>query len=109
ENAALATDVATDWGAYRASWFRFDNTSGETQSISETRSATTHIDAPRGLPTASGSFVAVDLSVDSEAHPSWRRPIRTYFRREAQGWTLVGLERLPERLSNGPAVLGPKR
>ena len=29
--------------------------------------------------------------------PTWRRPIRTYFRREAPSWTLVGLERLPER------------
>ena len=40
----------------------------------------------------------VDISVDSDAHPEWRRPIRTYFRRASDGWTLVGLERLPESL-----------
>jgi hypothetical protein len=48
------------------------------------------------VPTAAGSFVAADLSIESEAHPTWRRPIRTYFRRSGEGWTLVGLERLPE-------------
>jgi hypothetical protein len=50
------------------------------------------------LATESGSFVAVDISADSEAHPAWRRPIRTYFRRAGEGWALVGLERLPASL-----------
>jgi len=104
ENAAVAAGVASGPATYRASWFRFDNATGETQALSETQSPTTTIEAPRGLPTASGGFVAVDISVDSEAHPTWRRPIRTYFRRGAEGWTLVGLERLPESLSTGRAV-----
>ena len=104
ENAAVAAGVASGPATYRASWFRFDNATGETQALSETQSPTTTIEAPRGLPTASGSFVAVDISADSEAHPTWRRPIRTYFRRGGEGWTLVGLERLPESLSADPAV-----
>jgi hypothetical protein len=61
------------------------------------------------VPSASGSFVAVDISADSEGHPAWRRPIRTYFRRGGEGWTLVGLERLSEGLSTGPAVQKPAR
>jgi len=96
ENAAFAAGVPDDPATYRAAWFRFDNATGETQPVSETQSATTTIDAPRGLPTASGSFAAVDISVDSPGHPTWRRPVRMYFRRGASGWTLVGLERLPE-------------
>jgi hypothetical protein len=96
ENAAVAAGVANDPATYRASWSRFDNATGETQAISETQSRTTTIEGPGGLPTASGSFVAVDISVDSEAHPAWRRPLRTVFRRGSDGWTLVGLERLPE-------------
>ena len=99
ENAAVAAGVASGPATYRASWFRFDNATGETQALSETQSPTTTIEAPRGLPTASGSFVAVDISVDSEAHPAWRRPVRTHFRRGGDGWTLVGLERLPESLT----------
>ncbi len=31
------------------------------------------------------------------AHPSWAQPVRTFFRRTATGWKLVGLERLAER------------
>jgi hypothetical protein len=96
ENAAVAAGVANGPATYRASWSRFDNATGETQALSETQSRTTTIEGPGGLPTASGSFVAVDISVDSEAHPAWRRPIRTFFRRGSDGWTLVGLERLPE-------------
>jgi hypothetical protein len=54
------------------------------------------------LPTGSASFVAVDLSAESEGHPTWKRPIRTYFRREADGWKLVGLERLPDAPATAP-------
>ncbi len=101
ENAAYAAGVASGPATYRASWFRFDNATGETQPIAETQSATTTIAAPPALPTAAGSFVAVDIFVESDGHPTWRRPIRTHFRRAADGWTLVGLERLPESPASG--------
>jgi hypothetical protein len=104
ENAAFAAGVASGPARYRASWFRFDNATGETQPLSDTQSMTTTMEPPPGVPTAPGSFVAVDISADHEAHPAWRRPIRTYFRRGSEGWTLVGLERLPETLSAGAAV-----
>ncbi len=82
----------------------FDNATGETRPLSETQSATTSIDAPRGLPTGAGSIVAVDISAESDAHPAWKRPIRTYFRRGGDGWTLVGLERIPEDRPGSPAT-----
>jgi hypothetical protein len=104
DNAAVAAGVANGPVTYRASWSRFDNTTGDTQPLSETQSASTTIEAPAGLPAAPGSFVMVDISADSQPHPEWRRPIRTHFRRGAAGWTLVGLERLPEGLSTGPAT-----
>ena len=95
ENAALAADLASGPVTYHAAWFRFDNATGETQAISETQSATTTMDAPRGLPTAPGSFVGVDVSAAAETHPAWRRPVRAFFNRTAEGWRLVGLERNP--------------
>ena len=95
ENAAVAAGVASGPATYRASWLRFDNATGETQPIAETRSSTTSIDAPTGLPTGAGTFVAVDIAVDSAGHPTWVRPVRTYFQRQAGGWKLVGLERNP--------------
>ena len=109
ENAAAAAGVATDAATYRASWFRFDNATGETQAISETRSSTTSIDAPSGLPTGAGSFVAVDIAVDSAGHPAWIRPVRAYFQRDGSGWKLVGLERMPDAPSAAGAGQKPAR
>jgi hypothetical protein len=96
ENAAVAANVAKAPERYHAAWFQFDNATGATRPLSETTSTTTAIDAPAGLPTAVDSFIAVDLSADSTEHQAWRKPIRTYFRRESGGWRLVGLERMPD-------------
>jgi hypothetical protein len=90
---------------YRASWFQFENTIGDTRPLSETSSPTTTIDAPGDLTTAAGSYILVELSADSTEHPVWRRSIRTYFRMEADGWKLVGLERMPD----GPPAAAPLR
>jgi hypothetical protein len=108
-NAAAAAGIAEGATTYRASWFLFDNTTGDTRPLSETRSDTTAIDAPRGLPSSRGGYIAVDVSVDSQAHQTWQRPVRAYFRRGADGWTLVGLERLPETLSADQGSPPPAR
>jgi hypothetical protein len=105
ENAAVEADVAHAPELYRASWFHFDNATGETRPLSETSSPTTTIEAPGGLPTAAGSYVLVEISADSKEHQAWRRPIRAYFRAETDGWTLVGLERMPD----GPRAPDPQR
>jgi hypothetical protein len=94
DNAAVAAGVATAPTAYHAAWMLFDNATDQTRPLSDTESATTTIEAPSGLPTGSGSMVAIDISADSDSYPSWKRPIRTYFRRDGDGWKLVGLERI---------------
>jgi hypothetical protein len=109
DNAAVAADVAKAPAAYHASWRLFDNAADETRPLSDTRSATTTIEAPAGLPTASGSMVAIDISADSETYPTWKRPVRTYFRRGRDGWTLVGLERMPENASKDRATQAGSR
>jgi hypothetical protein len=95
ENAAVASGFAAAPAAYRAAWLRFDNATGATRSIGETTGAgATVMDPPSGLlPAAADSFVAIDISADSSAPPSWQRPVRTFFRRNSSGWKLVGLER----------------
>jgi len=97
QNAAVAADVAKAPDVYRASWFHFDNATGESRSLSETTSATTTIEAPPGLPAAPGGFILVEISADSKEHKAWQRPVRTYFRLDADGWKLVGLDRMPDR------------
>jgi len=100
ENAAVEADVAKGPATYHSSWFLFDNATGETRRLADDISSeTTTIDGPHGLPEAPGGFIGVDISAHSDAHPQWRQPVRTYFRRDAGGWRLVGLERLPEKLA----------
>jgi hypothetical protein len=95
-NAAVDADVTRAPELYRASWFQFDNATGDTRPLADTNSLTTTIEAPAGLPTATGSYVLVEISADSKEHQAWRRPIRTYFRLDADAWALVGLERMPD-------------
>jgi hypothetical protein len=96
ENAATAAGVAKAPTGYRASWYAFDNTTGETRPLGETGSPSSTIPAPQNLPSSNGAFVCVDLSAESTEHPSWREPARACFRRTGSGWKLVGLERLRE-------------
>lgn len=97
ENAAVAGGVARGSVAYRASWMLFDNATGATKPLSSTESQTTTLAAPQGLPTAAGSFVAVDIAADSEAYPTWKEPVRAYFRRDGGNWKLVGFERQSDK------------
>jgi hypothetical protein len=95
ENAALSAGAAKGQPTYRASWMLFDNATGATTPLSATQGQTTTLEPPAGLPTTAGSYIQVDIAADIDAYPAWREPIRTHFRRTAQGWTLVGLERMP--------------
>jgi hypothetical protein len=97
ENAAVAAGVAKGPETYRASWMLFDNATGETRPLSETKSETTTISAPNDLP--SSGFVAVDIAADSATYPTWKQPVRAYFRRDGGSWKLVGFERLPGNTS----------
>jgi hypothetical protein len=81
---------------------QFDNATGATKPLSETKSATTTIPAPGGLP--SSGFVAVDIAADNAAHPAWKQPVRAFFRQDGGSWKLVGLERLPDVLPGGAAA-----
>jgi hypothetical protein len=105
-NAAVDTGFAQAPTAYRAAWSRFDNATGQASPIGETRSTTTAMSAPGGVPAATGSFVEIAIAAESDDHPAWQQPVHTYFRRTANGWKLVGFERLPEKL---PATGAPVR
>jgi hypothetical protein len=96
-NAAVAAGVAPAPESYRAVWQRFDNASGHTSPIAEVSARGTQMQAPAGLPTATGSYLQVDLSASSAAHAAWSLPVVVHFRRTTTGWQLVGLERMPVR------------
>jgi hypothetical protein len=96
ENAAVAQDVARVPDHYRVSFNRYDNSTGESAPLGDPVNATEpRFRAPRGLPSAVGSFVMARIAAIAPDHPAWAAPIDAYFRRSSKGWTLVGLDRLP--------------
>jgi hypothetical protein len=95
-NAAIAAGVAKDPVTYKVAWSTFDNNTGATTALTTAQSGTPSFNAPAGLPTTAGGMIAVDIAAEQAEYPTWKEPIRTHFRRTAEGWKLVGLERMPE-------------
>jgi hypothetical protein len=97
ENAAVVYDVARVPDHYRVIFSRYDNATGESAPLGEPVNATEpRLRAPR-LPSAPGSFVMARIAAIAPDHPAWAVPIDAYFRRSSKGWTLVGLDRLPQK------------
>ena len=78
---------------YRASWARFDNTSGATSPLGSVMTFRGTAVAAPTLPATAGAFVRVEISAVEPAPRAWTTPVSAYFRKSASGWTLVGLER----------------
>jgi hypothetical protein len=95
-NAAVDAKVATaPAGGYAISWSRFDNDTNTATPIgTSTATAAGRGQAPSALPAASGAYVKVEISADVPANPSWKTPAAAYFQRTADGWKLVGFERM---------------
>lgn len=94
-NAAVLADVAAAPPGYRAVWSAFDNVTGESRRLGETSAGGLQVSAPGGLPASAGSFIDVEISATGGPDPSWAVPVHAYFKRTAQGWVLVGFERMP--------------
>jgi hypothetical protein len=96
DNAAVQYGAAEAPESYKAIWSTFDNATGATTHIGDTEGRELTLQAPSGLAGAPGSFIRVELSAVSAAHPAWGQPIVLHFRRGSDGWKLVGLERMPD-------------
>ena len=106
-NAAIDGGVAQGPVAYRASWMTFDNATNTTKPISETTSTTATIAAPSGVPTS--GFIAVDIAAEHADHPTWKLPVRAFFRQDGGSWKLVGFERMPDKPASSAATQKPTR
>jgi hypothetical protein len=93
ENAA-ARLVSPGSTSFEASWYLFDNTSGESTPIGQSRTLESpHLDAPAPLPDGANAFVRVDVRFLNNSYPNWEAPVQLYFHRTAGTWKLVGLYR----------------
>jgi hypothetical protein len=93
ENAATWGNAAPAPSGYHAVWFQFENATGQTRRIGETHAAGLAMAAPGALPSATGEMVQIDVAADAGAPAPWQTPVHLFFRRGADGWTLVGLDR----------------
>ena len=93
-NAAVETGRATPAREYRVQWSLFDNvTRDATPAGSIDTIAVPSAPMPAALRAA--DFVQVEVSAVHDLHGSWARPVRVQFRRTAEGWRQVGLQRTP--------------
>ena len=97
ENAAVASGVADAPAEYHAAWSRFDNATGASQPIGDSRSATTTIQAPRGSADNGGQLRRGRHLRRRAQSPVVAAAGPRVFPSGGDGWTLVGLERLPDQ------------
>ncbi len=89
-DAAVAAGVATTAAGFEARWFRYANDTDTTESLGASRGASS-LEAPSPLPVADGAMVKITIAatgVDAG------RSVDVYFRRHADGWRLVGIDRI---------------
>jgi hypothetical protein len=103
DNAAVAAGLAAEPTAgYIVQWARFDNETGAASPLGEPTATVDRRTRPQApLPTAAGSIVRVRIAAASAAQPSWAVPVDVYFRRGADGWTVVGVDRIPRTPEDG--------
>jgi hypothetical protein len=96
ENAAEQASVAKPAQRYTVQWSRFDNATGHHETFGDEVTATSpRVQAPADLIAVRPDYLAVRIRAHHPDHPGWSQPLMAYFRRSADGWTLVGLERNP--------------
>jgi hypothetical protein len=94
-NAAVDAGAAPAPSEYVVRWLGFDNaTQQATATLGTTQASTPSVGAPRELPTATGAYVRAEIGARGGPE-SWTAPAHAYFVREANGWKLVGFERVP--------------
>ena len=95
-NAATRAAVAKPAEKYTVSWARFDNATatahpvGGEQTVRDPKAS-----APAELLAAKPDYISVEVRAFHPDQPAWSQPLAAYFRRTADRWTLVGLDRIP--------------
>jgi hypothetical protein len=94
ENAAERAAVASAADHYTIRWSTFDNATGTHGGIGEEQTVREpNAQAPPSLLTSRSEYIAAELRAFHADQPAWEEPLMVYFRREAAGWAVVGLQR----------------
>lgn len=115
-NAAVDYGFAPAPAGYDVVWYRFDNASGESSRIGVSKAdagpiatGTVRVEPDATIPGGQGTFIRVDISAPGAANPAWGKPVHAYFRNGADGWKLVGFDRMPDAPPMRPGLVGAER
>lgn len=91
-NVAVDTRRAAPPEGYDIVWAAFDNATGRSTPVGSPMSVTaTRARAPAAV--LAGDFVEAAVHTRHQTYPGWRRSVIVHFRRQATGWTVVGIRR----------------
>jgi hypothetical protein len=98
ENPAVRAQFATvPEKGYEVSWFRFNNTTGQSEPLGPpAASPAGPVRPPAALPGGADAFVRVSIRAVQPAHAAWAVPVDVHFRRNGAGWMVVGVDRMPQ-------------
>jgi hypothetical protein len=97
-NGAVQGRAATAAREYRIAWARFDNLTGSAAPVGGLMS-TPAMRAQLPGELSSAEFVEARISAVHADHPAWAQPVVVHFRRDAGGWSVVGVRRQPDQSS----------
>jgi len=93
DNAAVDAGVASAPSSYGLTWSKFDNVTGTVVGPAhDVRVQAPSGDAPPSI-VQGATFVSVAIRSVHADFPGWEAPVSVYFRKTAEGWQAVGLER----------------
>ena len=87
----------------------FDNATGADETAVDNRKPDDDDDGSSGTANGAGQLHSGGYLGGLAAFPKWKQPVKTHFRRTAQGWELVGLERLPETVPAAQTLQGERQ
>jgi hypothetical protein len=97
ENPAVRAQFAlAPEKGYEVSWFRFNNTTGQSEPLGPPAASAGPVRPPAALPAGADTFVRVSIRAVQPAHAAWAMPVDVYFRRSGASWMLVGVDRIPQ-------------
>ncbi len=119
KNLAVEHGFAPPPSGYHVTWHRFDNATGQATAVGESKAIAPRLSAPAEalarlrpdttLAGGRGVYVRADISATGGTQSSWVAPVRAYFRGGADGWKLVGFERMPDASPMRPGLVGAER
>ena len=93
ENAAVLARAASPPSRYTFRWSRFDNAANQTTGDPVETTATETRSAAPSTVLNGAEYVAVAVRTTHPDFPGWEMPVTFTFRRAANGWQTVGVER----------------